>query len=147
MTRKDAAYRDLVKIFKSWQVCDLLAKWTTTLRFMDLRWPRVFWRSNVGLVSYSWPSFGAPSFLSPPIGDKLWICCCSLFLFFPWTTLLFCCLLCASQLFFSPFICHSSMPSSCFGFLGVFCPLCGYVVACFEPFHPLACAIHHSVFH
>ena len=47
---KDATYRDLVKIFKSWQVSDLLAKWIIMLRFMDLRWPRVFWRSNIGLV-------------------------------------------------------------------------------------------------
>ena len=38
-------------IFKSRQVCDWLAKWITMLRFMDLRWPRVFRRSNVGLVS------------------------------------------------------------------------------------------------
>ena len=47
---KDATYRDLVNIFKSWQVCDWLAKWMIMLRFMDLRWPRVFRRSNVGLV-------------------------------------------------------------------------------------------------
>ena len=40
------------KIFKSWQVCDWLAKWIIMLRFMDLRWPRVFRRSNVGLVDY-----------------------------------------------------------------------------------------------
>ena len=38
------------KIFKSWQVCDWLEKWIIMLRFMDLRWPRVFRRSNVGLV-------------------------------------------------------------------------------------------------
>ena len=38
------------KIFKSWQVCDWLAKWIIMLRFMELRWPRVFRRSNVGLV-------------------------------------------------------------------------------------------------
>ena len=38
------------KIFKSWQVWDWLAKWIIMLRFMDLRWPRVFRRSNVGLV-------------------------------------------------------------------------------------------------
>ena len=43
-------HRELVKIFKSWQVCDWLAKWIIMLRFMDLRWPRVFRRSNVGLV-------------------------------------------------------------------------------------------------
>ena len=38
------------KIFKNWQVWDWLAKWIIMLRFMDLRWPRVFRRSNVGLV-------------------------------------------------------------------------------------------------
>ena len=38
------------KIFKSWQVCDWLAKWINMLRFMDLRWPRVFRHSNLGLV-------------------------------------------------------------------------------------------------
>ena len=43
-------HRELVKIFKSWQVCDWLAEWIIMLRFMDLRWPRVFRRSNVGLV-------------------------------------------------------------------------------------------------
>ena len=37
-------------IFKSWQVCDWLAKWIIMMGFMDLRWPRVFRRSNVGLV-------------------------------------------------------------------------------------------------
>ena len=52
MARKDATYRDLVKIFKSWQVCDWLAKWIIMLRFMDLRWLRVFRRSNVGLVLF-----------------------------------------------------------------------------------------------
>ena len=40
------------KIFKSWQVCDWLAKWIIMLQLMDLRWPRVFRRSNVGLVPY-----------------------------------------------------------------------------------------------
>ena len=40
------------KIFKSFQVCDWLAKWMIMLRFMDLRWPRVYRRSNVGLVDY-----------------------------------------------------------------------------------------------
>ena len=40
------------KIFKSWQVCDWLAKRIIMLGFMDLRWPRVFRRSNVGLVHY-----------------------------------------------------------------------------------------------
>ena len=38
------------KIIKSWQVCDWLAKWIIMLQFMDLRWPRVFQRSKVGLV-------------------------------------------------------------------------------------------------
>ena len=33
--------------------CDWLAKWIIMLRFMDLRWPRVFRRSNVGLVFIS----------------------------------------------------------------------------------------------
>ena len=50
MARKDATYRDLVKIFKSCRVCDWMAKWIIMLRFMDLIWPRVFRRSNVGLV-------------------------------------------------------------------------------------------------
>ena len=39
-----------LKIIKSWQVCDWLAKWIIMLQFMDLRWPRVFQRSNVGLL-------------------------------------------------------------------------------------------------
>ena len=39
------------KIFKNWQVCDWLAKWIIMLRFMDLRWPRVFRCSSVGLVT------------------------------------------------------------------------------------------------
>ena len=42
--------KKFLKIFKSWQVCDWLAKWMIMLRFMDLRWPRVYRRSNVGLV-------------------------------------------------------------------------------------------------
>ena len=41
------------KICLSWQVCDWLAKWIIMLRFMDLRWPRVFRRSNVGLFPFS----------------------------------------------------------------------------------------------
>ena len=41
------------KIFKSWQVCYWLAKWIIMLRFKDLRWPRVFRHSNVGLVMIS----------------------------------------------------------------------------------------------
>ena len=40
------------KIIKSWLVCDWLAKWMIMLRFMDLRWLRVYRRSNVGLVLY-----------------------------------------------------------------------------------------------
>ena len=40
------------KKFKCWQVCDWLAKWMIMLRFMDLRWPRVYRRSNVGLVYF-----------------------------------------------------------------------------------------------
>ena len=40
------------KIFKNWQVCDWLAKWIIMLWFMDLRCPRVFRHSNVGLVWY-----------------------------------------------------------------------------------------------
>ena len=44
--------RERKKIFKSWQVCDWLAKWLIVLGFMDLRWPRVYRRSNVGLVFY-----------------------------------------------------------------------------------------------
>ena len=42
--------KKFLKIFKSWQVCDWLAKWIIMFRFMDLRWPRVFRLSNVGLV-------------------------------------------------------------------------------------------------
>ena len=42
--------KNVFKIFESWQVSDWLVKWITMLRFMDLRWPRVFPRSNVGLV-------------------------------------------------------------------------------------------------
>ena len=42
--------KKFLNILKSWQVCDWLAKWITMLRFMDLRWPRVFRRSNVGFV-------------------------------------------------------------------------------------------------
>ena len=39
------------KNFKSWQVCDWLAKWIIMLRFMDLRWLRVFRCSKIGLVN------------------------------------------------------------------------------------------------
>ena len=38
------------KIFKSWQVYDWLAKWLIMSGYMDLRQPRVYRRSNVGLV-------------------------------------------------------------------------------------------------
>ena len=41
------------KIFERWQVGDWLAKCMIMLLFMDLRWPRVFRRSNVGLVRIS----------------------------------------------------------------------------------------------
>ena len=37
------------KKIKSWQVCDWLAKWLIMSRYMDLRQPRVYRRSNVGL--------------------------------------------------------------------------------------------------
>ena len=37
---------------KSWQVCDWLAKWLIMSGYMDLRRPRVYRRSNVGLVDY-----------------------------------------------------------------------------------------------
>ena len=40
----------LKKKIKSWQVCDWLAKWLIMSGYMDLRWPRVYRRSNVGLV-------------------------------------------------------------------------------------------------
>ena len=42
--------REKKEIFKSWQVCDWLVKWLIVLGFMDLRWPGVYWHSNVGLV-------------------------------------------------------------------------------------------------
>ena len=38
------------EFFKSWQVCDWLAKWLIMLGFMDLRRPRVVRCSNVSLV-------------------------------------------------------------------------------------------------
>ena len=41
------------KVFKSWQVYDWLAKWLIMSGYMDLRRPRVYRRSNVGLVSSS----------------------------------------------------------------------------------------------
>ena len=41
------------KKIKSWQVCDWLAKWLIMSGYMDLRRPRVYRRSNVGLV-YLW---------------------------------------------------------------------------------------------
>ena len=58
--------RERKKIFKSWQVCDWLAKWLIVLGFMDLRWPRVYRRSNVGLVISAVPADGlAPSGARP----------------------------------------------------------------------------------
>ena len=47
---KSLKKKKVFKIIKSWQVCDWLAKWIIMLQFMDLRWPRVFQRSNVVLV-------------------------------------------------------------------------------------------------
>ena len=47
---KSLKKKKFFKILESWQVCDWLAKWIIMLRFMDLRWPRVFRRSNAGLV-------------------------------------------------------------------------------------------------
>ena len=38
------------KFFKSWQVYNWLAKWLIMSGYMDLRRPRVYRRSNVGLV-------------------------------------------------------------------------------------------------
>ena len=38
------------KEIKSWQVYDWLAKWLIMSGYMDLRRPRVYRRSNVGLV-------------------------------------------------------------------------------------------------
>ena len=46
------------KKLKSWQVCDWLAKWLIILGFMDLRWPRVYRRSNVCLVYLCISSLG-----------------------------------------------------------------------------------------
>ena len=43
--------REKKKTFKSWQVYDWLAKGLIILGFMDLRWPMVYQRSNVGLVT------------------------------------------------------------------------------------------------
>ena len=52
------------KIFKNWQVYDWWTKWLIMSGYMDLRRPRVYRRSNVGLVSHcclengghiSWP--------------------------------------------------------------------------------------------
>ena len=54
--------------FKSSQVCDWLAKWLIMLSFMDLRWPGVVRRSNVGLVTYLLLSVyeSSPSLSSSP---------------------------------------------------------------------------------
>ena len=40
------------KIFKNWQVYDWWTKWLIMSGYMDLRRPRVYRRSNVGLVDY-----------------------------------------------------------------------------------------------
>ena len=45
------SFQCLKKKFKSWQVYDWLAKWLIMSGYMDLRRPRVYRRSNVGLVS------------------------------------------------------------------------------------------------
>ena len=39
---------------KSWQVRDWWAELIIMLGFKDLKWPKVFRRSNVGLVGYYW---------------------------------------------------------------------------------------------
>ena len=39
-------------IFKSWQVCNWLAKWLIMLGFMDIKQPRISWHSNISLVDY-----------------------------------------------------------------------------------------------
>ena len=44
------SFQCLKKKFKSWQVYDWLAKWLIMSGYMDLRRPRVYRRSNVGLV-------------------------------------------------------------------------------------------------
>ena len=77
----------LFGIFKDWQVCDWLAKWIIMLGFMDVGWPRVFRRSNVGLVlflflflfiffssSFSFSSLSLPPSLfplSPPLPPSI----------------------------------------------------------------------------
>ena len=38
------------KFFNSGHVCEWLAKWIIMFGFMDLRWPRVFRHSNIGLA-------------------------------------------------------------------------------------------------
>ena len=43
------------KIFKNWQVYDWRTKWLIMSGYMDLRRPRVYRRSNVGLVKTSEP--------------------------------------------------------------------------------------------
>ena len=46
------SFQCLKKKFKSWQVYDWLAKWLIMSGYMDLRRPRVYRRSNVGLVHF-----------------------------------------------------------------------------------------------
>ena len=48
--RKDFFF-NFQKLAGLW-MCDWLAKWIIMLRFMDLGWPRIFRRSNVGLVTF-----------------------------------------------------------------------------------------------
>ena len=44
------SFQCLIFFFKSWQVYDWLAKWLIMSEYMDLRRPRNYRRSNVGLV-------------------------------------------------------------------------------------------------
>ena len=54
------------KKIKSWQVCDWLAKWLIMSGYMDLRRPRVYRRSNVGLVSLAEDGVVEPGDLPNP---------------------------------------------------------------------------------
>ena len=51
----------------------LLAKWIIMLRFMDLRWPRVFRRSNIGLV-ITWFHYADISFIGLNKDSVISIC-------------------------------------------------------------------------
>ena len=69
--------KKVFKIFKSWQVCDWLAKWIIMLGFMDLRWPRVFLRSSVGLVQIFFFFFFIQSVICYYLFhcDSMMLCC------------------------------------------------------------------------